>query len=81
MKYHYRPSEMVCSQNIAIEIDGGRITEVEFTGGCPGNLLAVARLVAGMAPQQAIDKLKGIRCGNKPTSCADQLACALAEIA
>lgn len=80
MKYNYRPSEMVCSQNIAVELNEGKIDRVEFTGGCPGNLLAVSRLVAGMEPQHAIAKLKGIPCGGKPTSCADQLACALTEI-
>jgi len=80
MKYNYRPNSMVCSQNITIEINDGKIAEVQFTGGCPGNLIGISRLVVGMDPQQAISQLKGIQCGGKPTSCPDQLACALTEI-
>jgi len=81
MKYQFRPSNLVCSQNIAIDVEDGKIAQVEFLGGCPGNLTAVSRLVVGMTPQEAAAKLKGICCGGKPTSCPDQLALALLEIA
>lgn len=75
----YRPKG-VCSNAIDIEVEDGRIKSVAFTGGCNGNLQGISRLVAGMKIEDAIDKLKGIRCGFKNTSCPDQLACALQEI-
>jgi uncharacterized protein (TIGR03905 family) len=64
----------VCSSAIDVEVDGDVITSVKFTGGCNGNL------VTGMKIEDAIAKLKGIKCGFKNTSCPDQLACALQEI-
>lgn len=67
----------VCSSSIDIELKDGVIESVKFTGGCNGNLQGIAALVKGMAPQEAISRLKGIRCGVKPTSCPDQLAKAL----
>lgn len=69
-----------CSTAIDIEMDGDIIKSVAFTGGCNGNLQGISRLVSGMSAQEAISKLKGIRCGFKSTSCPDQLACALEEI-
>ena len=66
-----------CSQMIQIELDGDVIKSVEFIGGCSGNTQGVASLVKGMKAQEAIDRLEGIRCGFKPTSCPDQLAKAL----
>lgn len=66
-----------CSSSIDIEIKGGVIDSVEFTGGCNGNLKGISALVKGMTPDEAISKLKGIRCGFKSTSCPDQLAQAL----
>ena len=65
--------EGVCSQMIEIELDGDKIEDVVFTGGCHGNLQAVSRLVKGMTVEEACEKLEGIRCGFKPTSCSDQL--------
>ena len=62
---------------IDIEIKDGIIDSVSFTGGCNGNLQGISRLVEGMKPEDAIKKLKGIRCGYKSTSCPDQLARAL----
>lgn len=67
----------VCSKEINIELDGDRIKEVQFTSGCPGNLIGISQLVKGMNIQEAITKLKGIKCGTKNTSCPDQLANAL----
>ena len=64
----------VCSTAIDIELKDGLIESVAFTGGCNGNLQGISRLVTGMKPEDAISKLKGIRCGYKNTSCPDQLA-------
>ena len=69
-----------CSTAIDIEMDGDVIRSVAFTGGCNGNLKGISSLVSGMKAEDAIAKLKGIRCGFKPTSCPDQLACALEEM-
>ena len=66
-----------CSTAIDIEIKDGVIDSVKFIGGCNGNLQGIAALVKGMAPEEAISRLKGIRCGFKSTSCPDQLARAL----
>ncbi len=66
-----------CSKFIDIELKDGVIDSVTFTGGCNGNLQGISALVRGMTPEEAIGKLKGIRCGMKPTSCPDQLAHAL----
>lgn len=66
-----------CSSAIDIELKDGVIDSVQFTGGCNGNLKGISSLVKGMTPEEAISRLKGIRCGFKSTSCPDQLACAL----
>ncbi len=76
----YRP-QGVCSNAIDIEVEDGVIKYVEFTGGCNGNLQGIASLVTGMKAEDAIQKLKGIKCGFKNTSCPDQLACALEKMA
>lgn len=70
----------VCSSHIDIEVDNDVIKFVEFFGGCNGNLKGIASLVTGMKIDDAISKLKGIRCGFKSTSCPDQLAQALEQI-
>ena len=69
-----------CSTSIDVELKDGVIDSVKFTGGCNGNLQGISALVKGMKPEEAISRLKGIRCGFKPTSCADQLAHALEEM-
>ena len=69
-----------CSSYIDIDMDGNIIRSVSFTGGCNGNLQGISRLVEGMKAEDVISRLKGIRCGSKPTSCPDQLAAALEEI-
>lgn len=66
-----------CSQYIDIEIADGVITDVQFCGGCSGNTQGIAKLVIGMKPEDVIERLQGIRCGYRPTSCPDQLAKAL----
>jgi len=77
MKYK---TQGVCSSLIDIEMDGTTIKSVQFTGGCNGNLQGIAALVKDMSAQEAIRRLKGIRCGFKNTSCPDQLAKALESI-
>ena len=69
----------VCSRKIDIEIEDGIIKSVKYTGGCAGNTQGVAALIAGMSIDEAIERLSGIHCGFKPTSCPDQLANALKE--
>ena len=68
-----------CSRAIHIVLDGDTVKEVQFMGGCSGNTKGVASLFAGMKVDDAIERLSGIKCGPKPTSCPDQLARALAE--
>ena len=68
-----------CSTQIDIEMDGDIIKNVKFTGGCNGNLQGISKLVEGMRGEDAIARLRGIRCGFKPTSCPDQLSYAIEE--
>lgn len=63
----------VCSQAIGIELDGDRIENIAFNGGCQGNLKAISALVEGMTIDEVIAKLEGLTCGHKNTSCADQM--------
>lgn len=81
MKHTYLTTG-TCSRQIDIDLDHktNRIVDVTFTGGCHGNLQGIGRLVKGMDANEAIDRLNGIRCGTKPTSCPDQLARALSQI-
>lgn len=69
-----------CSTAIDIEVSDGIIESVKFTGGCNGNLQGISALVKGMKVEDAIERLKGIRCGFKTTSCPDQLAQALENL-
>lgn len=69
-----------CSRMVKVELEDGIITKCEFVGGCAGNTQGVAALVKGMKAEEAIERIKGIRCGFKPTSCPDQLACALEQL-
>ncbi len=68
-----------CSTQIDIEVENGIIKHVEFTKGCNGNLQGVSRLVEGMKCEDAIAKLRGIKCGFKDTSCPDQLSYAIEQ--
>lgn len=76
MTYHYTPRG-VCSRDIAVDVEDGTIRRIEFRGGCHGNLQGISRLVEGMQAQEAVERLQGIRCGYKATSCPDQLSKAL----
>ena len=70
----------VCTRRIEITLEGDTIKEVGFMGGCSGNTQGVASLVCGMKIEDAISRMKGIKCGFKDTSCPDQLAKALEKI-
>lgn len=77
---HQYLTKGTCSRLIEIEVENGVIKSVSFLGGCHGNLQGIASLVKGMRPEDVVDRLKGIRFGNKSTSCPDQLALALESI-
>ena len=79
MKLSYK-TKGVCSRQMNIEAEDGVIKSVEVVGGCNGNLQGISRLVEGMRVEEAISRLEGIRCGNKETSCPDQLAQALKQL-
>lgn len=74
----YRTSG-TCSQSIEFDIVDGKVTGVKFLGGCNGNLQGIAKLVEGMTPEEVIERLEGIKCGFRSTSCPDQFAKALKE--
>lgn len=79
MEYRYK-TKGTCSEEMIIEIEKDIIKKVTIIGGCKGNTVGISKLVEGMNINDVIDKLKGIPCGSKGTSCPDQLAIALEEI-
>ena len=78
MKFSYR-TRGTCSSQIHFEIEDHKLKNVVYIGGCNGNLQGIGRLVEGMDIDEVREKLRGISCGGKPTSCPDQLARALDE--
>lgn len=78
MTYTYTPKG-VCSRRMTVELEDGIIRSVQVEGGCNGNLQGISRLVVGMSARDAIARMKGIRCGFRPTSCPDQLSQALEQ--
>lgn len=79
LTYTYKTNG-VCSRSIAIELEGETVTSVKFEGGCNGNTKGISALVAGMNIDDVINRLSGINCGFRGTSCPDQLAKALTKI-
>ena len=77
-KISYTP-QGVCSRKMEIEVEGDIITAVKISGGCAGNTQGVSKLLIGMKVDDAIERLSGIRCGFKSTSCPDQLSQALIQ--
>jgi uncharacterized protein (TIGR03905 family) len=77
--YIFKPKG-VCSRELKIFHEDGIIRKLEVVGGCPGNLTAISRLVEGLPMAEVAEKLNGIRCGTRATSCADQLSLALHQI-
>jgi len=76
MNYKYK-TQGTCSVQIDMDIEEGLLKNVNFTGGCDGNLKVISKLVEGMKAEEVIEKCKGITCGYKDTSCGDQLAKAI----
>ena len=74
---HTYTTKGTCSRQISFDLDGNIVRNVEFTGGCNGNLKAVSALVEGLSVEQIEERVKGIKCGFKTTSCSDQLAIAV----
>ena len=79
MHYEYT-TKGTCSRNILFDIEDGKLKNVQYIGGCNGNLKGIGALVEGMAIDEVITRLEGISCGGKGTSCPDQLASALKQI-
>lgn len=77
--YSFTP-QGVCSYKIDITVDGDTIEDVAFAGGCAGNLLAISKIIKGRDITEIADIFEGNPCGNRPTSCADQLSQALRQI-
>ncbi len=78
MEYIYETSG-VCSTHIKFDINGDKISNIEFFGGCNGNLKAISSLCDGMTVEEIESKCSGIECGRRPTSCSDQFAKAVRE--
>ena len=79
MEYRYQ-TKGACSKAIDFEVEDGILKNVKYHGGCPGNLQGISRLVEGMKIEDVAEKLSGIGCGMKSTSCPDQLSLALRQI-
>ena len=78
MHYEYT-TKGTCSRTIFVDLEDGKVHNVQFIGGCNGNLKGIGALVEGMNAQDVIEKVAGIQCGSKSTSCPDQLAAALKQ--
>ena len=78
MQFEYK-TKGTCSQHILFDVEDGKVRNVQFLGGCNGNLQGISALVEGMPVDEVISRIEGIKCGMKPTSCPDQLAQALKE--
>ena len=78
MDFTYK-TKGTCSREIAFTVEDGKVKNVQFMGGCNGNLKGIGALVEGMDVEEAISRIEGITCGMKKTSCPDQLAQALKE--
>lgn len=79
MKIAYQ-TQGTCSSRIEVEVEEGIVRHVDFWGGCNGNLQGISRLVEGMKVEEVLEKLEGIRCGHRATSCPDQLCKALRKM-
>ncbi|MDO4164619.1 MAG: TIGR03905 family TSCPD domain-containing protein [Bacteroides sp.] len=79
MAYIYK-TKGTCSSNIVVDVENDVVKDVKFMGGCNGNLQGISRLVKGMPVRSVIDRLEGVHCGARSTSCPDQLCQALHEM-
>ena len=73
MRFQYQ-TEGTCSKIIYFDLDQNVVSNIEFYGGCNGNLKAIAKIFDGKTVEEIEEMLTGITCGNRPTSCSDQLA-------
>lgn len=73
MQYEYK-TKGTCSQKIFFDVEDGKVHDVQFLGGCNGNLKGISRLLKGMKAEDAIERMEGTTCGPRPTSCPDQIA-------
>lgn len=73
MQYEYK-TKGTCSQRILFDVEDGKVHNVQFIGGCNGNLKGISRLLKGMKAEDAIARMEGTTCGPRPTSCPDQIA-------
>lgn len=80
MRYSYKTKD-TCSTEISFDIKDGKVFNIQFAGGCDGNLKAISTILEGWSVEEVIKKVNGITCGQRPTSCTDQLARALAQAA
>jgi len=79
MKHFVYRTSGTCSTKIEFDLDGDIVRNVRFTGGCNGNLKAIPRLIEGTDAAEVINRVKGVTCGFRNTSCADQLSRALEQ--
>ncbi len=80
MRYSYK-TQNTCSRVINFTLEGNVVKDIEFVGGCDGNLKAISKLLEGATVEEIEAKLSGNTCGPRPTSCADQLAKAVRKAA
>ena len=79
MHYVYNTKKLVCAYEISFDLNDNIVTNIQFKGGCNGNLKAISKLLDGMNADYIIEKLEGNTCRNNPTSCADQLTQAIKQ--
>ena len=79
MQYTYK-TKGTCAQMISFDVEDNKLSNVQFYGGCNGNLKGIGKLVEGMDIDEVVARLEGIKCGMKQTSCPDQLAAALKAV-
>ena len=78
MRHKYK-TQFTCAMEIDFDLEGDKVTNIEFIGGCNGNLKGICRLITGMPVEQVIKAFKGVDCGGRGTSCPDQIAQALEQ--
>lgn len=78
MKHHYA-TKNTCSKEVTFDVEGDRISNISFEGGCNGNLQTISKLLDGLSIDEIEEKCSGIICGSRGTSCADQLATAVRQ--
>ena len=79
MKYTYRPKG-ICASLITVDVEDNKVVSVDIPGGCPGNHIGLDRLLRGMDVDEAIERMMGIKCGVKSSSCPEQVAMALSAM-